>query len=222
MASNEAMEVTMRPANILTAVFTFLVLASATAGAVPLASNAAGAGDDPRALLNGKYAEIQVLVQQATSRDELQGKVRALMDSYVDYAELGRQCLGETWATLKPADQTAYLAEFKQMIQRSYVKRFDAKKTFTVEFRGDTERNGAEARVASVIRTGKSEAEVDYVLRQQPKGGWMAVDVAIDEVSWMRSYRKQFRTIVERDGFPALLAKLKKKNAAATTADDAP
>jgi len=136
-----------------------------------------------------------------------------VMDSYVDYRELGRQCLVGYWDNLKPAEREAYVTEFKTMIQRSYVKRFDAKKEFTVEFVGSTALEDQQARVQSVIRTGRSEAAVDYLLARQAKGGWMAVDVVIDEVSWMKSYRKQFNNIMQKDGFGVLLDKLRKKNA---------
>jgi ABC-type transporter MlaC component len=39
----------------------------------------------------------------------------------------------------------------------------------------------------------------------------MAYDIVIDEVSLMRSYRKQFKRIMKRDGFDVLIEKMSKK-----------
>jgi phospholipid transport system substrate-binding protein len=192
------------------AVLVVLVGAGALA-AEPVTSP--GVADDPRGLLQSKYEEIQRIVRETPEKDAMQERVRTVMDTYVDYRELGRQCLVGYWDSLKPAEREAYVTEFKTMIQRSYVKRFDAKKEFTVEFVGATAFEDKQARVRSVIRTGRSEAAVDYLLMRQPKGGWMAVDVVIDDVSWMKSYRKQFNNIMQKDGFTVLMDKLRKKNA---------
>ena len=53
--------------------------------------------------------------------------------------------------------------------------------------------------------------KVDYVLRKDAAGKLRCFDVVTDKVSLVSNYRAQFTKIIKKDGFPALIAKMKKK-----------
>ena len=65
--------------------------------------------------------------------------------------------------------------------------------------------------VRSVIRVGKSSADVDYAFHVK-KGKFLAYDVVIDEISMVRNYRKQFGDIIGKEGFKGLMDRLTKRN----------
>jgi len=167
-----------------------------------------------REFVGARYAELQGLVERIPQKEALQTEIRKVMDHFVDYEELSRRTLGSHWDTLKPKERKDFQAEFRQMVQRSYVRRFDPGKAFTIEYGDMTPGEDGSIVVTSTIRSGRSEARVDYVL-QQKRGSWWAFDVVIDDVSMVRNYRKQFHDILQKEGFQGLMDRLRKKNARA-------
>ncbi len=198
-------DVTNRRWNLALCTLALLVAAPASAsGANPA---------DPLDFVKARYAELNEIVAKYPEKARMQQGIRDVMETLVDYPELSRRTLADQWGKLKKKEQAEFVAEFKKMIQRSYVKRFDAGRKFTIDYTGE-KRIDAEGNVTvpSVIRSGRSEAKVEYVLR--PRGGsWLAFDVVIDDVSMIRNYRKQFHDILARDGFPGLMDRLRRKNA---------
>ncbi len=178
--------------------------------AVTLLAGAAGAA--PVDVVRDKYSDIQDLVSRNLDRPVFDKAVKAELDTFVDYAELSKRTLGDRWAGLKPRDRDWFIAGFKQMIQRSYVKKFDPDARFTLEI-DPAAQNAADGSVIvkSTIRSGKSEATVSYAFHQA-KGKWLAFDVIIDDVSMMKNYRNQFNKIWEKEGFEGLMKKIEKKN----------
>ena len=181
-----------------------LLLATAPAAAAP----ATGLMD----LVREKYEVMLDTVRTNPDKEAMRGSLRKVMDTFVDYDELGKRALSGHWDKLKPRQRQSFVAEFKQMIQRTYIRRFDGDREFTIEYLNDPQVDPAGvAVVESRIRAGRSEARVDYAFHRKGKG-WMAHDVVIDEVSMVRNYRKQFNDIIGKEGFDGLMARLVKRN----------
>lgn len=169
---------------------------------------------DPLDFVKRKYNEIQDVVRRNPQREQMQRGIREVMDTFVDYRELSRRTLPDQWDKLKRKQQDEFINEFKQMIQRTYVKRFNPEKEVRVEYKEATVNEDGTAVVRSVVRSGKSEAQVDY--RFHRKGDeWWAFDVVIDDVSMVQNYRKQFHDIMAKSGWDGLMERIRKKNAKA-------
>ncbi len=180
---------------------------------IPWSAAAANPGD-PQEFVKARYNELQDIVKKFPDKAPMQKGIRDVMETFVDYPELSRRTLADQWEKLKKKEQTDFVGEFKKMIQRSYVKRFEPGTVFTIDYAGDrrTEADGS-VTVPSTIHSGRSEAKVEYVLRTLA-GKWVAFDVVIDDVSMIRNYRKQFHDILQKEGFPGLMGRLRKKNTA--------
>jgi len=182
------------------AVFLLAILTAATAAAAPLD------------VIRDKYDGIKTLVSKNLDRKSFDDAVRKELDTFVDYEELSKRTLGDNWNKLKPKDRQRFVAGFKQMIQRSYIKKFDPSAQFTLEIDPAVDKAAdGSVIVKSKVKAGKSEAAVNYSFHQV-KGKWMAFDVIIDDVSMMKNYRRQFNKIWETEGFDGLMAKIDKKN----------
>ena len=137
------------------------------------------------------------------------------MDTFVDYHELGRRTLSDQWDKLKKKEQDEFVGEFKKMIQRTYVKRFNPEKEVRIDYDGDAlVASAGTATVQSVVHSGRSEARVDYRFHKRGSD-WWAFDVIIDDVSMVQNYRKQFHDIMTRDGYAGLMERIRKKNSQA-------
>ncbi len=170
---------------------------------------------DPIALIQGKYAEIEDVVAKNPEREAMQAGIRRVMDTFVDYEELGRRTLAGQWEKLDKKQRAEFVDEFKKMIQRTYVKRFNPDKKVEIEYHGgpQPQKDGG-VLVATTVRSGRSEARVDYLFHKRANQ-WWAYDVIIDDVSMVKNYRKQFHDIMQREGFDGLMERIRKKNAKA-------
>jgi len=182
------------------------------AAALALTFVAAVADATPLDVVNGRYSDIKRLVARNMDRPSFDRAVKTLLDSFVDYEELSRRTLGDQWNSLRPADRKRFVEGFKKMIQRSYVRKFNPDTAFTVEINPNPEQKpDGSVIVSSTIHSGRSEANVNYAFHQV-RGGWMAFDVIIDDVSMVRNYRNQFHKILRTEGFEGLMRKIDKKN----------
>jgi len=172
--------------------------------------------EDPLALIQAKYAEIQRVVENNPEPAAMRAGIRGVMDTFVDYRELGRRTLADEWDRLDERQRTEFVEEFKKMIQRTYVKRFNPNKTVEIEYHGKSEKQpDGTLLVRTTVHSGRSEARVDYRFHRRD-GRLFAFDVVIDDVSMVKNYRKQFHDILQRDGFAGLMDRIRRKNAKAS------
>lgn len=166
----------------------------------------------PIRLLNVKYAQMKKIIKKYPKQNEMRNQLRQVMETFIDYGELSRLTLPGTWKKLKRKQRREFTDQFKQMIQRTYVNKFNANRKFSITYNGKVVyKKHGKAFVSTTIHSGRSEAKVDYSFRKK-RGKWWAFDVIIDDISLMKKYRRQFVRIVRRDGFDALLTKISKRN----------
>ncbi|MBM4353418.1 MAG: ABC transporter substrate-binding protein [Deltaproteobacteria bacterium] len=183
-----------------------------TAALLLFSLQALAAQPDPRTIIDENTKKIHELVLASKNDDEMRLKVKGQLEGFVDFEEFGKLCLGKEWDKLTADQRSRYLAEFRALLERTYLKRFKAGKPFASTFRGETRMNktGDRAEVRTTITAEDVGADVDY--RFYSKNGWKVYDILVDEVSMMRNFRKSFLKVMRKDGFDALLHKMQNRN----------
>ena len=178
--------------------------------ALCLCTRLAAAADDPKTVVEQKYAAIQKIIAEDKTDEGVRTKVTAVLESFTDFDEFGRLTLKEDWPTLKDKQRALFIEKFKKLVQRSYSRRFKANQPLKVDFDGAPRLVDDKALVKTRVESGKTRAEVDYKLLTKA-AAWKVYDIVIDDVSLVLSYRKQFTKILKRDGFDKLIEKMTKK-----------
>jgi phospholipid transport system substrate-binding protein len=128
---------------------------------------------------------------------------------------IARTTLGNLWSKLSPDQQITFTDTFRQLSIGSYADWFKSHEGEAFEFVDQQAMPREQVLVRSRIVKGKDEvARLDYVLRET-KDGWRIINIMANGVSDLALKRVEYRSILERDGFPALIDMLKKKIAAA-------
>lgn len=189
-----------------------LIVALAALLFAPAAPRAEEAPDEPLKILKANTEKIRELVLQSKSDEEMRENVKGLMDQLVNFEEFGELSLGKDWPKLTDEQRKIYLVQFKALLQRTYLRRFKPGKEFSVKYRSATRFNKPKDRgeIKTTIISGEVEADVDY--RFHNSGDWRVYDMIVDDVSIMRNYRKSFLRILRKDGFDALIEKMKSKD----------
>ena len=152
------------------------------------------------------------------SRLGYKGRLELLTPSVTrthDLDFIARTTLGNLWSKLSPDQQITFTDTFRQLSISSYADWFKSHEGEAFEFVDQQNMPREQVLVRTRIIKGKDEvARLDYVLRET-KDGWRIINIMANGVSDLALKRVEYRSILERDGFPALIDMLKKKIAAA-------
>jgi phospholipid transport system substrate-binding protein len=136
--------------------------------------------------------------------------IRTVANEIFDFAEISQRSLGRHWQTRTPAEREEFARLFGDLLENAYITKIESYSGEKIQYAGDAiEGDQATVRTRIITKQG-TEIPVDY--RMVLKGDrWRAYDVNIEGVSLVANYRTQFNAIIQRSGYPDLVAKLKAK-----------
>jgi len=142
-------------------------------------------------------------------------EVRKLVGAFLDYNELARRSLARHWDSITPKQRTEFTETLRQLVERSYLKQVHGGggPNYNIKYEKE-EKTGSEADVTATLNTvargKKTKVALEYKMIWK-EGHWLVYDVVTDEQSMLENYRAEFNKIINRDGFDALLKKMRKK-----------
>jgi phospholipid transport system substrate-binding protein len=201
------------PAVVLAASLSPLGGSAARAGETPPPANSS-----PMAELKKSNAQLDKVLQKNkpnwSPEAELErGEVKKLVGSFLDYQELAKRSLAKHWEKLTPKQREDFVETLRQLVERSYLKQVHGNANYNIKYDKE-EKNGTEASVTATLNTvargKKTKIALEYKMLWKD-GHWVVYDVVTDEQSMLENYRAEFNKIINRDGFDALLKKMRKK-----------
>ena len=135
---------------------------------------------------------------------------------HVDFEEATRLAVGRGWAQASPEQKKKLVAEFRNMLVRTYSNAIGAYEGQTMKVQpvrmkpGDTEVTVHN----QFIRPGGKPVLVDYAMRKTD-AGWKIYDIVVEGVSLVLTYRSEFDAVVKQEGVEGLIKRLSQKNAPA-------
>jgi phospholipid transport system substrate-binding protein len=197
---------------VLGAAFAILIAAA------PVYADDAGS---PKAVVQSTAEQvIAILKDKAVPVDQRLDRLQQIAYQRFDFPTICRLVLARGWNQLSPEQRNTFLEDFKRHLSLDYGRRIDAYTNQTVAVLGDrTEANGdATVRTHVVgVNGGEGVVSVDYRLRKID-GQWLVIDIIVEGVSLVSSYRSQFQEIMASGGPTRLLEVLREKNAQAENA----
>jgi phospholipid transport system substrate-binding protein len=168
-------------------------------------------------MVQAKQTTLFDLLKQGTP--ESQKKIDAIFDEMLDYSALAEASLGPEWAPRTDAEKADFTDLLKKLVRTAYTKNLKKITGFDVDYLGEDPADGG----AVVVKT-KSKpkdprdepVEINFRVVQKD-GKWKVQDIITEGVSLVSSYRSQFTKIIKKDGFGALIQKMKDKLAKGET-----
>jgi phospholipid transport system substrate-binding protein len=138
--------------------------------------------------------------------------VRKVVGGFLDYRELAHRSLSKHWETLTPAQRKDFVSTLRDLVERSYLKQVRGDPNYNIKYQKE-QKTGNEADVQATLATVSRNKKVDIALEYKLiyKDRWLVYDVITDEQSMLENYRAEFNKIINKDGFDALLKRMKKK-----------
>jgi phospholipid transport system substrate-binding protein len=163
---------------------------------------------------------IAILKDKTVPVDQRLDRLQQIAYQRFDFPTIGRLVLARGWNQLTPEQRSAFLEDFKRHLSLDYGRRIDSYTNQTVAVLGDRMESNGDATVRTqVLGVNGAEATVavDYRLRKID-GQWLVIDIIVEGVSLVSSYRSQFQEIMASGGPTRLLQVLREKNAQAASA----
>ena len=196
-----------------------VVLAGLLAGsAARAAETAPPANSSPMAELKKSNAQLDKVLQKNkpnwSPEAELErSEVKKLVGSFLDYQELAKRSLAKNWDKITPKQREEFVETLRQLVERSYLKQVHGNANYNIKYDKE-EKTGNEATVTATLNTvargKKTKIALEYKMLWKD-GHWVVYDVVTDEQSMLENYRAEFNKIINKDGFEALLKRMKKK-----------
>lgn len=181
----------------------------------------------PDVLIKDVAQEVITIVKQdAGSKADNQKKILALVDAKVlpnfDFTHMTQLAVGRYWKQATPEQQKALVAEFRNMLVRTYTNAFTLYRDQKIEVKPLKMAAGDNEVIVNtrIIKSGGQPTTVDYKM-QKMADGWKVFDVVIEAVSLVTNYRGQFSTTIQQSGIDGLIKELAGMNAGAVRKADA-
>jgi phospholipid transport system substrate-binding protein len=187
-----------------------LLLGGAPAVAAP--------ADDARATMERTVADVlKVLDDSSLSLQTKRDRIQAIAYERFDFVTMSKLVLKRDWKKFDAAQQQAFVEQFREHLSARYGEDLGKYEKERVEVTAQHAETNGDVSVKTVIRGGKFDGTpVDYRLRQG--SGWQVIDVVIENVSLVSSFRTQFADVLAKSGPVGVLKKLEERNAARAAA----
>ena len=193
-----------------------VLLLATLAAAAPQALAQSFAGNE---IVAGTAAELSTAI--ATRHAELENDLEAiamLVDTLIlprfDMRRGSRAILAEHWDSASPTDRDRFVTAFYEYLVATYgdlLLYFKPDTLRVLPFDGDAANSPARVHTIITLNDG-TEVDVDFVMIGGG-GEWRVVDIEAEGVSYVRTYRSQFRVDIAVDGLGSVIEWLEQKAA---------
>ena len=173
----------------------------------------------PDVMIKSVAQDVMTIVKQDSgSKAENQKKILALVDAEVlpnfNFTHMTQLAMGRYWHQATPVQQKALVAEFRNMLVRTYTNAFTLYHDQQIEIKPlKLAATDTDIMVYSrIIKSGGQPTSVNYRMERMPDG-WKVYDVVIEAVSLVTNYRSQFASTIQQSGVDGLIKELSGMNA---------
>ena len=193
-----------------------LALLSVAAFSNGAVASAAEANEPSQIIQNAANEMLKELDAHRVDYRKDPSKVSALVDRvllpHFDSQYAAQQVLAKYWRTASPEQRDRFIKAFYQSLLKNYgaaLLEFTADRMTVLPFAGDLASGRAVIRT-QVKRDNGTQVPVNYSVHKTDKG-WMAYDVSIEGISYIKSYRTDFGAEIDQKGLDEVIDRLEKQ-----------
>jgi phospholipid transport system substrate-binding protein len=138
--------------------------------------------------------------------DHIQVIVRELIVPHMDFDTMSALALGEPWNKLNETEQACFSNSFKNLLIERYAYILLSYREQNIHYQSAKpigEKNYVSIR-QTLTRPNVKPLTLEYPMRPE-NDSWKVVDLVVDDVSLLRSYRKMFNIEIKQRGFETFI-----------------
>lgn len=143
------------------------------------------------------------------NHDERKKQVEIAADDIFDFAEMAERSLANYWDQRTPEEKDRFVRLFSKLVKERYIGKIDSYSGQEIVFKKQIVKQKV-AIIYSTVVDNNIEIPIDYKLIQKGKK-WLIYDLRIENVSLITNYRRDFFSIIKKDGYDELVKRLEEK-----------
>ncbi len=156
--------------------------------------------------------DIKPLLTQTKGNEQ---KIINKVNKLLDFKTLCKDSLGKHWDSKTDAQRKDFSETLQTLIEKNVVNRLKDTKNHIITYESEeVSSDGKKGTVVTIVADGNGpraiQTEITYKLEKR-KGTWVVVNMVTDGVSLVSNYRSQFNKIITKDGWDAMVKKMKDK-----------
>ena len=145
--------------------------------------------------------------------EKIYDMVNELVIPRFDFISMSKWVLGKHWKSANETQRSEFIAQFKALLVRTYARALLEYSGQSIKYHPVEQNPQSNLAVVKTELTSSSSTQLPILYRMHQKNEeWKVVDVAVDGVSLVTTYRGSFATQIKKNGFDSLLNELSKKN----------
>ena len=147
--------------------------------------------------------------------EKIYDMVNELVIPRFDFISMSKWVLGKHWKIASETQRLEFIAQFKALLVRTYARallEYSGQKIKYYPAEQNPQSNLAVVKT-ELTSLNNTQTILPILYRMHQKNEeWKVVDIAVDGVSLVTTYRGSFATQIKKNGFDSLLNELSKKN----------
>jgi len=177
-------------------------------------------------VMNTADAVLERLTTEREALDADPGKIYGLVNEVViphfDFISMSKWVLGKTnWHGASEGQREQFIGEFRTLLVRTYAKALLEYSEQAIEYLPTEDNPNSNLVVVKtkINQAGSDAVPIDY--RMHVSGGeWKVVDIVVDGVSLVATYRGSFASEIKKRGLDSLISKLSQRNETMVSVED--
>ncbi|SFM10507.1 phospholipid transport system substrate-binding protein [Desulfomicrobium norvegicum] len=145
-----------------------------------------------------------------TNKTEQLRQIEAVVDNFFDAEELSKRSLGQYWRIFTPEQKQEFQPLFLKLIKQVYLKKSITYNDEVVNYNQEIIKSDTLAEVHTTITSPNLNIPIIYYMIRKDVS-WKVYDVSVENVSLIKNYRSQFRSILQNNSPDKLIATLREK-----------
>ncbi len=150
----------------------------------------------------------------------INGLINETVIPIIDLGSMGKLILGKYWKQASEAQRASFIAEFKDMLIRTYAKSlvdYGHAKVNVLPARDKKQGKYYTVQSELEVGSGKAPLQVAYIFRKNKQSEWKVFDLAVDGLSLVKNFRTSFGQEIRETSLDELIARLANTNKSGET-----
>lgn len=148
--------------------------------------------------------------EEETNKTEQLRQIEAVVDNFFDAEELSKRSLGQYWRIFTPEQKQEFQPLFLKLIKQVYLKKSITYNDEVVNYNQEIIKSDTLAEVHTTVTSPDLNIPIIYYMIRKDVS-WKVYDVSVENVSLIKNYRSQFRSILQNNSPDKLIATLRDK-----------
>ncbi|UTF48643.1 ABC transporter substrate-binding protein [Desulfomicrobium sp. ZS1] len=171
--------------------------------------------DNPTSYIRANVDKVLTILaspeyESETNKTEQLRQIEAVVDNFFDSEELSKRSLGQYWRIFTPEQQQEFQPLFLKLIKQVYLKKSITYNGEVVNYNQEIIKSDTLAEVHTTVTSPNLNIPIIYYMIRKDVS-WKVYDVSVENVSLIKNYRSQFRSILQNNSPDKLIATLRDK-----------